>query len=103
MWMILLCLSFLPLIQDTPPPVVSMDILKSSTSKFVTSVEFANAISSSTLMRFHGYFSFISIVRMKKMMQTYALLDAVGKTHSILFFAETTVSMEVKQHIEVTL
>ena len=40
LWMILLCISFLTLIHDASPPVLSMDIFNSSTSKLVTSVEF---------------------------------------------------------------
>ena len=40
---------------------------------------------------------------MKQMMQTGALLDAVGKKHSILVFAQITVSMEVNLRIEVAL
>ena len=99
--MLLLCISLFLLIYDASPLVFSMDILKSSTIKFVTSVEFYNALSSSTLMRLHGCCSFIIFVRMKRMMQTSDLLDAFGKTHSILVFVQTTVSMEVKPHMEV--
>ena len=36
------------------------------------------------------------------MMQTGDILDAVGNTHSILSFAQTTVSMEVNPSMEVT-
>ena len=50
----LLCLSIFPLIHDAPPPVFSMYILNSSTSKLVTSVEFSNAPSSSILTPFHA-------------------------------------------------
>ena len=38
LWMLLLCLSFLPLSQDASLPVFSMDIMNSSTCKFVTYV-----------------------------------------------------------------
>ena len=80
-----------------------MDILNSLISKFLTSVEFSKVPSSSTLICFHRCYSFFSVVRMKRMMRTGALLDAVGNTHSILVFAQTTVRMEVKPKIEVTL
>ena len=42
LWMLLLCLSIFPLSQDASPPVVSTDILNSSISKFLTSVEFSS-------------------------------------------------------------
>ena len=73
-----------------------MDILKSSTSNFLTSLQFANALSSSTRMSLHGCCSFISVVLIKQMMWIGALLNAVGNNHSILVFAQTTMSMEVK-------
>ena len=38
---------------------------------------------------------------MKQMMQTGALLDAVGKKHSILVFAQTNEIMQVKLLMEV--
>ena len=43
LWMILLCLSFFTLIHDASLPVVSMEMLKSSTRSLVTSVEFYKA------------------------------------------------------------
>ena len=49
-------ISFLPMIQDAPPPVISMNILNDSISKFVSYVEFAKALYLSTLTRLHGYF-----------------------------------------------
>ena len=54
LWILLLCLSLFRLGQGESPPVVSTDIFNSTTSKFVTSVEFDNALSSSTLTSFHG-------------------------------------------------
>ena len=101
--MLLLCPSLFPLILDALPPVVSVDILNLSTSKFVTYVEFSNALSSSTLTRFHGYCLFISVVSMKRMMRIYAILDAVVNTHSIIVFVHMTVSMEVIPLMEVML
>ena len=101
--MLLLWHSLLQLSQDASPPVVSMDILNSSTSKFVTSVEFSNALYSSTLTSLHGCCSFRSVVRMKRLMRTGALLDLVQNTYSILVFANTTVSTEVKPRMEVML
>ena len=53
-WMLLLCLLLFPLGQYASPPVVSMFIFNSSTGKFVTSVEFSNAPSSSIITCFHG-------------------------------------------------
>ena len=100
--MLLFCISLFPLIRDASPPVVSMDILNSSTSKFVTSVEFAKAPSLSTLTRLHGCCSFFGVFRMKSMMLTGDFLDAVGNTHSILVFAQTTVSMEVNPRMGFT-
>ena len=99
----MLCISLFSLIPDALSPVVSMDIVNSSISKFVTYVEFSKALYSSTLTRFHGCFLFVSVVRMKWMMRTGNLLDAVGNTHSILVFLQNTVSMEVKSRMEVTL
>ena len=42
-------------------------------------------------------------VRMKRMMCTGDLLDALGIDHIILVFSHTDVSMEVKPRMEVTL
>ena len=67
------------------------------------SVEFANEISSSTIACLHGCCSLISVVRMKRMIQTGDILDTVGNNHSIIVFAHTTVSMGVKLCMEVTL
>ena len=98
----MLCLSLFPFSQDTSPPVVFMNILNYSTSKLVTSVDFDNAPSSSTLIHLHGCCSFFNVVRMKLMMHTWACLDAVGNTHSIIFFLHTIVSMEVNRQMEIT-
>ena len=92
-----------PLRQDASPPVLSMNILKSSTSNFATSVEFSNALFSLTIMCLHGCCSFITVFIMKQMIRTGARLDKVGKTHSIIVFAQTTVIIEVKPCMEVTL
>ena len=100
--MILLCISLFLLRKDAFPPVVYMDILNSSTSKFVISVESSNALSSSNLTRLHGCCSFISVVRMKRMLRTCALLDAVGNTHRIIVFVQTNMSLEVNPRVEVT-
>ena len=91
--MLLLCLSLFTSIQDASPPVVSMDILNSSVSKFVTSIDFSKAQYSSTLIRLRGCCSFFSVVRMKRMIRTGYLLDAVGNNHRIIFFAHMTVIM----------
>ena len=101
--MILLFLSFFLLIQDASPPVFSMDIFNYSIVNFVKSVEFSKAPSSSTLIHFHGCCSFFSVVRMKHIMRTGSILDSVGDTHRILFFAQMAVSMEVNPRMEVTL
>ena len=100
--MILLCLSFFPLSQDASPPVGYMDIFNSSTRKFITSLEFSRAPSSSTFRRFHRYFSLFSVARMKGMMQKCDFLDAVVNTNRIIVFAQTTVSVEVNPHMGVT-
>ena len=68
----------------------------------MTSVDFSNALSSSTLTHLYGCFLFISVVGMKRIMRTGALLGAVGNTHIILVFGQTTMSMEVKSSMEVT-
>ena len=57
--MLLLCLLFFPLSQDASPPVFSMDIFNSSTSKFVTSVEFSKASSQSNITRLQRVFFII--------------------------------------------
>ena len=80
-----------------------MDILNSSISKFVTSVEFLKAPFSPTLIRLNGCCSLLSVVRMKRIIRTGALLDAVGNTYIILVFAHTTMSMKVNPQTEVTL
>ena len=100
--MLLLCLSLFPLIQDASPPVVSMDILNSSTSKLVTSIDSANALSLSTLIRLDECCPLLSVVRTKRMMRTGAILDAVGNTHIIIVFAQATVRMEANTRTEVT-
>ena len=101
--MLLLCLSFLPLIQDAFPPVVSMNIFNSSTSKLVTSVEISRAPSSSYPISFHGCCSFFSFVRIKRMVQKGDILGAVGNIRSIVFFAQRKVSMELNPRMEVLL
>ena len=103
LWIIMLYLSFFPLIQYASTPVVSMHILNHSTSRLVKSINFSKAPSSSTLIFFHGCCSLFSIVRMKQMMLTGAHLDEVVNTHIIIFFAHTTVSMEVNPRMEVSL
>ena len=80
-----------------------MDILKSSISKFVTSVENSKALSSLNITRLHGCCSLINVFRMKWMMRMGALLDAVENTHRILVFSQNTVRMEVKPWMEVML
>ena len=72
-------------------------------SKFLTSVEFSSSLSTSTLPCFHGCCSFISVFRTKRMMRTCALFGAVVNTHRIIVFPQTTVSMEVKPRMELTL
>ena len=99
----MLYLSLSLLGQDASPPVVSMDVLNSSTSKFVTSVEFDHVLSSSTLTILNCCCSFISVFIMKRIILTGALLDAVGNTHSIIVFVHMTVSMEVIPLMEVML
>ena len=101
--MLLLCISSFKFIQYVSLPVVSTDILNSSISKLVTSVEFFKAPSSSTLTRLHGCCSLLSVFRKKRMMRTGACLDTVGNTHIILVFSHMTVSMEVNPWMEVTL
>ena len=100
---LLLCLSFFLLRQYSSPPVVSVEFFILSTIKFVKSVEFYKAPYSLTLIRLHGCCSFFSVVRMKKMMRTWDLLDVVGNTHSIIVSAHTTEIMEVKTWMEVAL
>ena len=66
-------------------------------------VDFSKALYSSTITRLNGCCSLFSIVRMKLMMQTGALLNAVGNNHIIIVFAQTTVRMEVKSQTKVML
>ena len=80
-----------------------MDILNSSTSKSVTSVQFSKAPYLSTLICLHGHFSFFNVVRMKRMMRIGDRLYAVGNTRSIIVFVQTAVSMELDPRMEVTL
>ena len=101
--MILLCTSLFPLSHDTSPPVVYMDMLKSSTSRLETSVDFSKALSSSTLTYFHGCCSVFNVLSMKLRMHTGDCLDAVVNTHIIVAFAPTAVIMEVNPRVEVTL
>ena len=101
--MLLLCLQFFPLIHDELPPVVSVDVLNSSKSKWVTYVDFSKATSSSTLTSLNGCFSLFNAVRMQRMMCIGDCLNVVGNTHTVILFAHTTVSIEVNQRMEVTL
>ena len=89
LWIIMLCISFFPSSRDAPPLVVYMNILNSSTSKLVTSIEFSKARYSSTLTIFHGCCSSLNFVRTKRMMRTGAHLYEV--------------SMEANPRMEVTL
>ena len=102
LWMILLCLSFFSLSHVTSPPVVSIDMLKSSTTKLVIPIDSDKATSSSTLMHIHGCFSLFYGIKTKLIIITGDLFYAVWITHIILFFARTTASMELKPHTEVT-
>ena len=101
--MLMLFIMCFLLSHDASPPVVSMDILNSSTSKLVISVKFSEAPSLSTLTRLCGCFSFFDVVRMKWIMHTDARLGAVGNTHIILVFAHTTVIIEVNSQMGVAL
>ena len=103
LWMILLFISFFPLRHDASPPVSSMDIFNSSTSRLVISVEFSTVPSSSTLTILHGCCSLFYVVRMKRMMWSGDRLDAVGNNHIILVFSQTTVIMELNPQMELAL
>ena len=63
-----------------------MDISNSSIIKFVISVEFSKALSSSTLIFLHGCCQLFNVDRMKRMIRTGDCLDALGNTHSIIVF-----------------
>ena len=80
-----------------------MEMLKSSTRRLETSINFSEASSLSTLTHFHGCCSVFNVVGMKRMMHTGACLDAVVNTHNILVFAHTAVKIEVNKQVEVTL
>ena len=80
-----------------------MAIFNSLISKFVRSIEFFNEIHSSTLTCFHCCCEFVNVFRMKRMMRTGALLYSFENTHIILVFVQTTVSIEVKQWMKLTL
>ena len=101
--MLMLFIMCFLLSHDASPPVVSMDILNSSTSKLVTSVNFSKASSPSTLTSLHGCYELFNCVRMKRMMRTGYCLDEVGNTYRILVFSQTKVRMEMNTCMEVTL
>ena len=103
LWILMLCISLFQLIPDASPPLFYMDILNLPTINFVTSVYFSKAPSSPTLIRLHGWCSFFGIFIMNCTMLKRAYLDAVGHTHIILVFSQTTVSLEVNPQMEVTL
>ena len=100
--MLLLCVSLFPLSHDALPPLFSIDLFNLSTIKFVASVEFSKASSSSTITRFHRYCSFFNVFRMKWMIHTGDYLYTVGNTHGILVFLHQIVSMEMNSRMEVT-
>ena len=101
--MLLMCILFFPLILYASPPVFSMDIFNLSTRKLVISVEFSKALYSSTFICLHVWCSVFNVFEMNQMMRTKASLDAVGNTHSIIFFSQTAVSMELNTWMEVKL
>ena len=84
--MILLCISLFSLSHDASQPVVSMEMVKSSTIRLVTSVKFSKYPYSSTLTRLHGCCSFFNFVSMKQLVCTGDCLDEVWNTHIIISF-----------------
>ena len=100
--MFLFYISLFPLIQDASPPVVSIYIWNYSTSKLVTSFEVTKATSSSTITTLIGCCSFFSVVKMHWMTRTWNRLDSVCNNHTIIFFAQTIVIIEVNTWTEVT-
>ena len=103
LWIIMLCFSFFPLINYASPSLVYMYMLKWSTRRFLTYVEFAKAPYSSTLTHLHVYCSFLNFVRMKWMLWTGASLDTIGNTHIIIVSSNKILIMEVNSHMGVTL
>ena len=103
LWMLLLCHSLFTLSRDTSLPVVSIDMLNSSTSRLVAFVEFYKAPYPSTLTCLHGCCSFFNVVRMKRMMWKGVSLYSVENTHIIVVFTHTTVNMEVNPRMEAPL
>ena len=100
---LMLCLSLFLFSHEVFPPLVSMYILNSSIIMLVTYVEFSKAPHLSTLTHRHGCLPFFNVVRMKQIIMTRDILDAVINTHIILVFAKATVRMELKPQLEVTL
>ena len=100
--MLLLCLLLFPFIHESPPPV-SVTMLKLSTRRLVTYVEFPEAPSALTLACLYACFSLPSVDIMKRIIHTGDLLDEVINYQSIIVFAHTTVIIEVKHWAEVTL
>ena len=64
----------------------------------MTSVEFANTLSSPYLTHLHGYCSLTRFSRIKRMMLTGDLLDAFGNSHIIIVFTYMTV-IEILLHL----
>ena len=95
LWILMSCLSLLPLSHDASPPVLSMENFNSQTSKLVKYVEFSKAPCSSNFTPLTGCFSLLNVVRMKWMMQKGDRFDAVGNNQSIIVFVHKIVSMEV--------
>ena len=87
---------------DTPTLLDSTDILKSSTRRLVTSVEFSKAQYLTTLTHFHGCCSLFNVVRTKRMMRAGDILDEVGNNHRIIVFSHTKLIMKVNPWMEVT-
>ena len=80
-----------------------MDMLKSLTRRLVTSVKFAKAPYSPTLIRLHGCCLLFYVVRMKQMMQIGDSLYSVSNNPSIIVFPQEKVSMKVNERMEVAL
>ena len=87
----MLCLSLFTLRRDASPPVVSVEMLKSSTTKLVTYVEFLKAPSLSTLTHLYGWCSLFNVFKINQMIPTGDSLDSVGNTHIIIVLEQTTV------------
>ena len=87
--MLLLCTYLFMLSHYASPLVVYMEMLKSSTRRLETSVDFSKAPYSSTLTHFHVCCSVFNVVSMKRMMHTVDFFVALVNTHSILVFEHT--------------